>query len=132
MFAIVTLRAGATYGIGRAIAAGWTSRREPSERLTDATAKVIRWGPPAVALSFLTVGAQTVINLGAGLAKMSFPRYLTGLLPGAAIWATIWFTVGMGIIEAIRRGETSQIIWAFLAAVIVLAILILRSARSRV
>jgi len=132
LFAIVTLRAGATYGIGRAIAAGWTSRREPSERLTAATAKVIRWGPPAVALSFLTVGAQTVINLGAGLAGMSFPRYLTGLLPGAAIWATVWFTVGMGIIEAVRRGDTNQIVWAVLAALIVLAILIFRSARTRV
>ncbi len=132
LFIIVTLRAGATYGIGRAIAAGWTNRRELSPVTTEAMTKVVRWGPPVVTVSFFTVGAQTVINFAAGLSKMTLPRYLSGLLPGAAVWATIWFTVGMGVIEAVRRGEAGHVLWALVFAVAVLLALVIRSARTRV
>ena len=130
-FVIVLLRAGATYGIGRAIAAGLLREREPGPRVRAAMRQVERWGPPAVTVSFFTVGAQTAVNLGAGLARMSFPRYLTGLVPGAVIWATIWSTIGMSAFLAVFTGGSERLAWLFvLLVVVVVAVLLRRSARQ--
>ncbi|WP_240666152.1 DedA family protein [Oerskovia turbata] len=98
-FAIVFVRAQATYWVGRGVARGtgntrWAQRLE-GERAQRAIATINRWGPIAVTLSFFTVGVQTVINLTAGYTRMRLPRYLAALLPGCAIWAAIWTTVGI-------------------------------------
>lgn len=104
LWAIGFCRAGATYVIGRLIASGVISRRrttrEVEPQLRSVTATIERWGPVAVALCFLTVGTQTLVNLGAGMARMSTPRYLMGLVPGAAIWATVWLTIGLAAIAS--------------------------------
>lgn len=107
-FVIVLLRAGATYGIGRGVAAGVLRRREPSTRLRRASAAVDRWGAPAVTMSFLTVGAQTVVNLAAGLARMTVPHYLVGLIPGAVLWATVWTTIGAGAFSLLVRSGSDE------------------------
>ena len=124
LFVIVLLRAGATYGVGRLVAAGVLRRREPGPRLRAAADRVDRWGPPVVTASFLTVGAQTVVNAGAGLARMSVPRYLVGLVPGAAIWATIWSTVGAGaFLVALRSGsERGEAVAIGLGALVLVAL----------
>ncbi|QDW64753.1 DedA family protein [Oerskovia sp. KBS0722] len=98
-FAIVFVRAQATYWVGRGVARGtgntrWAKRLE-GERAQRAIATINRWGPIAVTLSFFTVGVQTVINLTAGYTRMRLPRYLAALLPGCAIWAAIWTTIGI-------------------------------------
>lgn len=98
-FAIVFVRAQATYWVGRGVARGtgntrWARRLE-GERAQRAIATINRWGPIAVTLSFFTVGVQTVINLTAGYTRMRLPRYLAALLPGCAIWAAIWTTIGI-------------------------------------
>ncbi|GAA1404211.1 MULTISPECIES: DedA family protein [Oerskovia] len=98
-FAIVFVRAQATYWVGRGVARGtgntrWARRLE-SERAQRAIATINKWGPIAVTLSFFTVGVQTVINLTAGYTRMRLPRYLAALLPGCAIWAAIWTTIGI-------------------------------------
>lgn len=130
-FVVVLLRAGGTYGIGRAIAAGVLREREPGPRVRAAMAQVERWGPPAVTVSFFTVGAQTAVNLGAGLARMSFPRYLTGLVPGAVIWASIWSTIGMSAFLAVFSGGSERLAWLFvLLVVVVVAVLLTRSFRQ--
>ncbi len=131
-FLIVLLRAGATYGIGRAIAAGVLRRRELGPKVRAAMGQVERWGPPAVTLSFFTVGAQTAVNLGAGLARMSVPRYLSGLVPGAAIWATIWSTIGMSAFLAVfSGGRTERLAWLLvLLVVVVMVVLLARSIRQ--
>lgn len=123
LFGIVLLRAGSTFAIGRLIAAGAARGREPSPRLADATARVDRWGPPAVTFSFLTIGAQTVINLAAGLCRMTVPRYLLGLVPGAALWATIWTTIGAGVVGAVTAGGTSAVVVLLVAAVLLVTVL---------
>ena len=117
-FVIVVVRAGATYGVGRLVAAGAARRGEPEPRVRRAMDQVDRWGPPAVTLSFLTVGAQTVINLAAGLCRMTLPRYLLGLLPGAALWATIWGFVGLGVVEIVRRASAHVGLLALVVAVL--------------
>lgn len=121
LFGIVVVRAGATFGIGRAIANGAARRREPGPGLARAIERVDRWGPPAVTLSFLTVGAQTVINLAAGLCRMTVPRYLLGLLPGAALWATIWASIGAGVFSLLRATQSHPGLVA-LVVVVVLAV----------
>lgn len=132
LFAIVVVRAGATYGIGRLIAAGAARRGEPEPRVRRAMDRVDQWGPPAVTLSFLTVGAQTVINLAAGLCRMTMPRYLLGLLPGAALWATIWAFVGLGVIELVRRASAHEGLLVLVVAVLVAVVAVTAwTARSR-
>lgn len=131
-FAVAFFRAGGTYLIGRLAAAGLIRRREPGPGVRRAMAQIDRWGAPAVAASFLTVGAQTVINFSAGLATMSVPRYLSGLVPGAAIWGTIWATIGMTAFYAVFSGGGNRAAWLVLfVLVIVLAVLVSRSVRAR-
>lgn len=131
-FVIVLLRAGATYGLGRAMAAGATRGRPPGPRLLTAMDRVDRWGPPAVTISFLTVGAQTVINLGAGLARMTVPRYLLGLVPGAVLWATIWTSVGIGVVTLVRRwGDHPWLLAVVVAGLVVVTLLTVVTARRR-
>lgn len=137
LFAIVLLRAGATYGIGRAVAAGLLRRGEPGPRVRRAMDRVERWGPPVVTASFMTVGAQTVVNAAAGLSRMTFPRYLLGLLPGAAIWATIWSTIGAGVFLAATRAGNDRdeaVVLAVVTVVLVVAVGVVayRTRRDRV
>lgn len=139
LFVIVLLRAGATWGIGRAVAAGALrrkdgGRREPGPRVQRAAERVEQWGPPVVTLSFLTVGAQTVVNLGAGLARMGWVRYAMGLVPGAAIWATIWTTLGVGVVSAATKAgadHTEAIVLLVVTVVVVLAVALVASHRRR-
>ena len=135
LFAIVVVRAGSTFAIGRLIAAGAARGREPGPGLRLAIERVDRWGPPAVTLSFLTVGAQTVINLAAGLCRMTVPRYLLGLVPGAALWATIWTSIGAGVVALLRSAGSHPALVALVVGVLVAvasaAFLSARSGRRR-
>lgn len=104
LFCIVFLRAGATYGLGRAAAAGFIRSKRSGESTHVAIVHINKWGPIAVTASFLTVGVQSVVNFSAGLIVMPVRRYLLGLIPGAAIWATLWLTVGLGAVVAVLAG----------------------------
>jgi membrane protein DedA with SNARE-associated domain len=64
---------------------------------------VARWGAPVVALSFLTVGIQTLVNLAAGVLRMPLRRYLPALTVGAIIWALLYATVGFASFAAWQR-----------------------------
>ncbi|MDO5711498.1 MAG: VTT domain-containing protein [Micrococcales bacterium] len=102
LFAIVMLRANATYWIGRGLRAGaahsrlgvgFVGRSTPrAERL------VASWGPGAVTLSFLTIGLQTAINAGAGAVRMPMHRYLPAVVLGSLIWATIYSALGTALL----------------------------------
>ncbi len=54
-----------------------------------------------MALSFLTIGLQTLMNLAAGTTRMPLIRYLPALAIGGAAWATIYSTVGFIGFEAL-------------------------------
>jgi membrane protein DedA with SNARE-associated domain len=137
-FAIVLVRAQATYWAGRGLARG-TARTRVAERLASpraaaAVARVNRWGPPAVTLSFFTVGIQTVVNLAAGYLRMPYLRYLAALLVGCAAWAAIWTTVGTAAVNgtvalAARSPVTLAVLIA--AAVALLVAVRVRAARRR-
>jgi membrane protein DedA with SNARE-associated domain len=61
---------------------------------------VRRFGPPAVALGFLTVGVQTAINAAAGMLRMPLRRFLPAVAVGALLWAVLYTTVGLAVVDA--------------------------------
>lgn len=104
-FCIVLVRAQATYWAGRGVARGTARSERVAAVLTRPGAvavidRIRRWGPPAVTLSFFTVGVQTLVNLAAGYLRMPFGRYLVALLAGCVVWAAIWTTVGTAAVNA--------------------------------
>ena len=126
LFAIVFLRAGGTYLIGRAARAGM-ARISTVKRIMKSTVyqraerALDRWGPPSVAVSFLTIGFQTAVNLAAGVVRMRWYRYLPALILGGAIWATIYTTIGSVSVAALGIAYSRWPI-ATIAVSIVLAV----------
>lgn len=98
LYVIVCLRAGGTYALGRAIAAGTSHTRlhglTTRRSFARARGLVARWGAPFVTASFLTIGLQTMVNLAAGVLRMPLRRYLPALAVGALVWALVYATVG--------------------------------------
>lgn len=123
LWLIGTLRAGATYALGRG-ARGASGRDERLRRLAErpglqrAERAVGRFGAPAVTLCFLTVGVQTAVNLAAGALRMPLVRYVPALLLGTAIWAGIYVTVGLAVLSAVWGGRP----WLALVALAVVAL----------
>ncbi len=107
LFVIVMLRANATYWVGRAIVA--RTGRSRYSRLLNSRAYAVgaswinRWGAPAVALSFLTIGVQTMVNLAAGAARMPMRRYFPSVVVGSVAWAFLYATVGIVGFIAVRN-----------------------------
>lgn len=98
LYVIVLLRASGTYWLGRAVVAGTAHTRwgylVRSEAYRRAAERIDRWGPPAVALCFLTVGVQTLVNLAAGAGRMRLRHYLPAIAVGGLAWALIYATIG--------------------------------------
>ena len=130
---VVFCRAGATYLLGR-----WVRRAGDSSRWADQLSRpllrrseqvVARYGAPAVAASFLTVGVQSAVNLSAGLLHMPVRRYLPALAVGALIWAGIYLSVGIALIEAWSSGSTlpaAAAVVAVVAVVVTVAVMLRR------
>lgn len=99
LLVIVLIRGGATYALGRGAEAGARRTRLrsllESPRFGRAQALVDRWGAPIVALSFLTVGFQTLANVAAGVARMPLRRYVPALVVGGVAWALLYATLGV-------------------------------------
>lgn len=138
LFAIVLVRAQATYWLGRGVTAGVLhtplATRISGPRTTRAIESLNRWGPPLVTVSFLTIGFQTVVNAAAGLIRMPWVRYTIAMLIGCVAWAAIYATVGIAAVEAMLT-LAAHSPWALAAAVavvvgIVIAIVVHRRRRA--
>ncbi|KQY63666.1 MULTISPECIES: VTT domain-containing protein [unclassified Nocardioides] len=130
-FVVVFLRAQATYWIARAVTQQALDHTAPTHGFAlkvhawlDGTSarrgvdSLRRWGALAVPLSFLTIGAQTVVNAGAGVIRMPAWRYTLVMLPGCAAWALVWTTIGISAFyAAIGAGLSTE--WGVVAAVVV-------------
>lgn len=109
-FAGAFLRGGFTYALGFGVRrvdqarTGWLS----GDRVARAEQIVSRWGAPAVSLAFLTVGVQSAILAAAGVLRMPLRRFLPALAVGAAIWATVYTTIGMAVISAFWGQPTTR------------------------
>lgn len=98
LFVIVMLRANGTYWLGRLGSAGARRTRLAtvmgSPGYLRATQRIDRYGAPVVALSFLTIGVQTVVNLAAGASGMKLRHYLPAVVVGSIAWALLYATLG--------------------------------------
>ena len=103
-FVVVLARANATYWAGRGLRAGggrtrWAGHLDrPAVARTEAVVR--RFGPPLVALSFLTVGVQTLVNAAAGALRMPLSRYIPAAVVGSLAWAGLYTAVGFAVVEA--------------------------------
>lgn len=86
-------------------------------------ALVHRFGPVAVTFAYLTVGVQTAVFVGSGLARMPYPRFLLASVPGSVAWAFIWGTVGLGAVWAAVRLATASP-WGLAAVLLAVAALV--------
>lgn len=128
LFAIVMLRANATYWLGRLGSAG--ARRTRLARLMDSPAyaraaeRVDRYGPPVVAVSFLTIGFQTLANLAAGVTGMKLRHYLPAVTLGCVAWAFLYATLGVvGVDVLADLWALSPALTVTLGVAVVLAVL---------
>ena len=139
LFVIVMTRANATYWVGRGVAAGgrrtrWEGRFD-STAMRRAEAVIARWGAPAVALCFLTVGLQTAVNATAGVGRMPLRRYLPAVTVGSVLWAVLYATVGLAALNAwiaATAGSPLGIaVVVLLAALVVTVVVRARRRRAR-
>jgi len=152
---VVFFRAQGTYWLGRAVTAsarrlrsrplrggdsrdpGWWERTvvrverwSNGESGRRAAARLHRWGPIAVTLSFLTVGIQTAVNGTAGLSRMSFTRYTLAMLPGCVAWALIYASVGLAAFyAAVALAARSP--WVLMAVALALLVAIAAAVTRR-
>jgi len=117
LFGIVMARSHLTYWAGRGVERGarlegerrhgprwWQRVVERTTRVASTpsarrgVALVHRWGWIAVTLAYVTVGIQTAVFVGAGVLRMPYLRFTLASIPGAAMWAVIWGTVGIGAV----------------------------------
>ncbi|GHH45488.1 DedA family protein [Streptomyces candidus] len=138
LYVIVLLRAGGTYAVGRLAHAG-ARRSRFAERMSEpkfqrVERSIQRWGAPAVAVSFLTVGFQTAANFLAGTMRMPLPRYLPALFLGGAAWALVYATVGAGALKLLVRlfaGNTAAAVGVVAAVLLVVCgVVVYRRRRS--
>ena len=135
LFVIVMCRANATYWIGRGAVNGLEKTRL-AHRLSGAeagTAKrwIAKWGPGAVVVSFLTIGIQTAVNFTAGAGRMPLKRYLPAVTLGSIIWALLYATAILALIDT-WLGLMAGSPWAWVAAaLVVLAVVALVLVRRR-
>ncbi|WP_240629759.1 DedA family protein [Specibacter cremeus] len=140
LFVIVMCRSNATYWLGRGVAAGGRKtrlqRHLDSASVLGAERALARWGAPAVAASFLTIGFQTAMNAAAGLGRMPLRRYVPATVVGSVAWAFIYATIGLAAFDAAigaAAGSPAAIIALVAIAVVVLgAIWCLLYRRSRI
>ncbi|MGR0218917.1 DedA family protein [Agromyces sp. ZXT2-6] len=129
LFVIVLLRAGGTYALGRGSRAGVKRLMERRGRMAPQLARaetvIERFGAPVVALSFLTVGFQTAVNLAAGVLRMPLIRYLPALVVGGAMWATLYGVLGLATVNAIIQAAQRDPVAAILSALAVAGLLVL-------
>ncbi|WP_424215917.1 DedA family protein (plasmid) [Streptomyces sp. BI20] len=138
LYLIVLLRAGGTFAVGWLAGAGARrsrfAERFSSAKFQRAERAIQRWGAPVVAVSFLTVGFQTVVNFLAGSMRMPLSRYLPALFLGGAAWALIYATAGLGILRMLAGLFAERTALGVSAVVVLLlgvsALVLLRRRRS--
>lgn len=136
LFVIVQLRANGTYWLGRLASAG--AHRTRLARIMDsagyrrACERIDRFGPPIVALSFLTIGFQTLANLAAGATRMKLHHYVPAVVIGGIAWALLYATLGtVGVDVAGRLWSYSPMLAVVVLGAAAAAILIYVAVQAR-
>ena len=121
LFASAMVRSNGTYWVGRGAVAGWRRYRGTHGDLTTRAEGLLRrFGPFAVTLSYLTVGIQTAIHLTAGVMRMPLRWYLPAAVVGSTLWAVLYATVGLAVVQAWLAAEAGSW-WGVVVVVLVVA-----------
>jgi len=134
LFASAMVRSNGTYWTGRGAVAGWRRYRGTHGELTARAETLLRrFGPFAVTLSYLTVGIQTAIHLTSGVMRMPLRYYLPAAVVGSTLWAVLYATVGLAVVQAWLAAEAGS--WWGLAVVVLVVVALgtwlVRRARTR-
>lgn len=73
-------------------------RRLRVDRLRHAQSMIDRYGPGALAVLMPLPGMRSAVPAGAGLAGLSYPRFVIGAAIGAAAWTTVWILGGLAVV----------------------------------
>lgn len=113
LFGVILARAGGTFLLGRLARRGIRKidridKIMSGPKYRKAETMIERFGAPVIAVSFLMIGVQTVLNLAAGTSGMSYRRYLPALVVGGSLWALIYSTVGLIGFKALVTAYTTE------------------------
>lgn len=122
-------RAGATYALARGARGLGGRHTSLLERpaVVRAERAIARFGAPAVTLCFLTIGVQTAVNAAAGSLRMPLRRYVPALAVGALLWAAVYATVGLAVLDAFWSGTP----WRAAVTALAIAALVALGFRTR-
>lgn len=138
LFVIVMLRANGTFWLGRLGAAG--ARRTRLARLMEspgylrAAERIDRFGAPVIAVSFLTIGFQTLANLAAGATGMKLRHYLPAVTVGCVLWALLYGalgTVGVDLFGRVWEQSPALAIGSLVAVTLAVTGYVVRQLRHR-
>ncbi|MFV0461825.1 MAG: DedA family protein [Nostocoides sp.] len=130
LWAGAVTRGGVTYAVGRGLRGGSEHTRMARQLERPIVARAERWvsrfGAPVVTLGFLTVGVQTAINAAAGILRMPMRRFVPAVVVGGALWAVVYTTVGLAVVDAVLGRATW---WWALIGLGVLGVIVVVSRR---
>lgn len=130
LFIVVFCRAQGTYWLARLVVSGAFAGRGKSKVLSKianffegpipkkGTKIVEHWGAAFIPLCFLTVGLQTAVLAGAGILRMSWPRFTLAMLPGCVAWALL-YGFGLMAVWLTILGAVFGNPWAWVAIVVI-------------
>lgn len=90
-----------------------------------------RWGLVMVPLSYLTVGFQSMVQLAAGLLRITLLWYALAQIPGALAWAAIYSTIGFAVWNAALAAATGSPVAIAVIATVTLAMITIIWLRRR-
>ncbi len=132
LFASAMVRSNGTYWVGRGAIAGWRRHRGTHGDVTGRAETMLRrFGPFAVTLSYLTVGIQTAIHLTTGVMRMPLRYYLPAAVAGSALWAVLYATVGLAVVQAWLAAEAGSWWGVAVLVVLIVAVAAWLAARAR-
>ena len=132
LFASAMVRSNGTYWVGRGAIAGWRRHRGTHGDVTGRAETMLRrFGPFAVTLSYLTVGIQTAIHLTTGVMRMPLRYYLPAAIAGSAVWAVLYATVGLAVVQAWLAAEAGSWWGVAVLVLVVVAVAAWFAARRR-
>lgn len=96
----------------------------------DAGIRAIRrWGLAIVPVGYLTVGFQSMVQVGAGVLRIRLVWYVLAQIPGALAWALIYSTIGFaiwGAFIAAAAGSPLGLAAILAVAIVLVATIVLR------
>jgi len=142
LFAGAMARGQMMYWIGRVVTEQALRRTRPTEGWrrrvhswlagggADPGIRAIRrWGLAIVPVGYLTVGFQSMVQVGAGVLRIRLLWYALAQIPGALAWALIYSTIGFaiwGAILAAAAGSPLGLTALALAAIVLITTIVLR------